>query len=119
VHHVNQTIKPIIESNPIDTWYGIGGIGQIVQTEPLDFQNNAFTLKQLATKANPEFCQQDWTVLNTNYPDNEYTYTSCLNSSYIYALLIDGYGINQDQTIHYFPKEQNNDDWTLGVVLHH
>ncbi len=119
VHHVNQTIKPIIEANPIKTWYGIGGIGQIVQTEPLNFQNNTFTLKQLATKANPEFCQQDWTVLNTNYPDKEYTYTSCLNASYIYSLLLDGYGLNQDQTIHYFPKDQNNDDWTLGVVLHH
>lgn len=119
VHHVNRTIKPIIESNSINSWYGIGGIGQIVQTKPLDFQNNAFTLKQLAAQANPAFCQQDWTVLNTSYPDKDYAHTSCLNASYIYSLLIDGYGMNQDQTIHYFPKEQNNDDWTLGVVLHH
>lgn len=119
VHHVDQTIKPVIESNPINTWYGIGGIGKIVQTEPLAFKNHGFTLQQLATKADTEFCQQDWAVLNANYPNNEYTYSSCLNISYIHALLLDGYSIHQDQTINYFPKEQNNDDWTLGVVLRH
>lgn len=119
VHHVDQTIKPIIESNPINTWYGIGGIGYIAQAEPLDFPSNTFSLKQLADQANAKLCQQDWTVLNNQNPGNEYTYISCLNASYVYSLLQDGYGIDQDQTIHYFPREQNNDDWTLGVVLHH
>lgn len=119
VHHVDQTVQSIIQSNPVNTWYGIGGISLMAQTTPLDFQSNTFTTKQLANQANTAFCQQDWTTLSTNHTDKEYTHTNCLNSSYIYALLVDGYGISPDQTIHYFPKEQNNDDWTLGVVLHH
>lgn len=119
VHQVEQTIKPVIDANPVNIWYGIGGIGYIAQTEALNFRSNTFSLQQLATQANTELCQQDWTMINTNSPDSEYTYISCFNASYTYALLQDGYGINQAQPIHYFSKEQNSDDWTLGVVLHH
>lgn len=119
VHHVDKIVKSALDVNPVATWYGIGGIEYLVQTPPLLFLDSQFTMKQLADKANNEFCQKDWNELYANYPSNDYLFTSCLNSSYFYALFVDGYGINQNQPIHYFPSSQNSGDWTLGVVLHH
>ncbi len=117
VHHVNKIVKPVIESNPVSAWYGIGGIGYIVQTSPVVFENNEFTMNQLADKGNIEFCQKNWNTLNGQYSTNDYLYSSCLNTSYFEALVVDGYGINPNQPIHFFPSSANMADWTLGVVL--
>lgn len=119
IHHVDTIVKPVLESNPVQAWYGIGAISYLVQTPPLKLTKNEFSTQDLATWADQEFCHQDWSSLNAQYPHNEYLYTSCLNASYFYALFTEGYGIKQDQAIHILPKEQNKDDWTLGVVLHH
>lgn len=119
VHHVDKTIQPTMRANPVKTWYALGAISYLVQTPPLMFDNGKFTIKDIADWADREFCHQDWPTLVAQHPNNEYLYTSCLNSSYFYALLVDGYGLQQDQSIHYIPKDENSDDWTLGVVLHH
>jgi len=119
VHHVDAIVKPVLKSNPVQLWYGIGAITYLVQTPPLKLINNEFSTQDLAIWADQEFCHQDWKSLNAQYPQNEYLYTSCLNASYFYALFTEGYGIQKDQPIHILPKEQNKDDWTLGVVLYH
>lgn len=119
VHQVDKTIKPVMKTNSVNTWYALGGIGYIVQTKPLNFQDLVFTMNELETAANPVFCQQNWKALNDAMPNDDYLYSSCFNTAYIYALLIDGYGLQQDQRIRFFSSEQNNNDWTLGVVLRH
>ncbi len=119
VHHVDKTIQPVMRANPVKTWYALGAISYLVQTPPLMLDNGQFTIKEIADWTDREFCHQDWPTLVAQHPKNEYLYTSCLNSSYFYALLVDGYGMEQEQGIHYIPKDQNGDDWTLGVVLRH
>lgn len=119
VHHVDTTIKPVIESNPVKTWYAIGGLGYMVQTPPLRFPNDQFTPKQLEDQADNELCHQSWSTLTTQYPLSEYLSNACLDASYFYTLLVNGYGLSQNQLVHYFPSDKNSNDWTLGVVLHH
>jgi len=118
VHHVEKVVKPALESNAVKTWYALGGLSAIVQDKPIIFDNNEFTSRRLAEEANAEVCHQDWDQLTRQYPKNDYLYGHCLNASYFYALLIDGYGINKDQKVHYFSSKNNFKDWTLGVVLH-
>lgn len=119
VHHVDKIVQPAMESNPVKAWYTLGALSYLVQTPPLALNKGELTAKDIADWADREFCHQDWPSLNVHYPSNEHLYTSCLNSSYFYALLVDGYGFSQDQAVHYTPKEEKSDDWTLGVVLHH
>lgn len=120
VHHVDKTIQPVMQSNPVKTWYALGAISALAQTPPLTPNNGQFTIKDIADWADREFCHRDWSLLVAQYPDNEYLYTSCLNSSYFYALLNHGYGMHQDQQINYIPSNGDNEyDWTLGVVLRH
>jgi hypothetical protein len=119
VHHVGTTVKSILIANPVERWYGIGGIGYIVQAAPMAFQKNEFTMQGLATQANRDICQTDWDMLNTRYSTNSYLFSSCLNSAYYYALVVNGYGLQPTQPIQYFPASQNGGDWTLGVVLRH
>lgn len=119
VHHVDATIKPAIKSNPIKNWYAIGGISYMVQTPPLAFTNHQFTNTQLAEQTNNELCHPTWPTLMSQYPTNTNLSNSCLNASYFYTLLVEGYGINKDEPVQYFPVNQSSNDWTLGVILHH
>lgn len=119
VHHVDTTIKPAIKSNPIKSWYAIGGISYMVQTPPLAFTNNQFTNVELAEQTNDNLCHPAWSTLISQYPTNTYLSNSCLNASYFYTLLVEGYGINKNEPIQYFPVNQSSNDWTLGVILHH
>lgn len=118
VHHVEKVVRPVLESNTVKTWYALGGLSAIVQDKPILFDNNEFTSRRLAEEANNEVCHQDWGQLTREYPKNDYLYGHCLNASYFFALITDGYGINRDKKIHYFSTKNNFKDWTLGVVLH-
>lgn len=119
VHHVGQIVKSALEENPVSTWYAIGGLGYLVQMSPFDFADHQFTPKDMADQADQKVCHADWSYLNNQYPENDYLYGSCLNASLFHVLLVEGYGLNQFQAVHYLPAETNSNDWTLGVVLHH
>jgi hypothetical protein len=118
VHQVDSTVKSVIQSNPEQTWYIIGGISAMLQERPFTFERSAFTTQAFSEKANRQLCQQDWSILGIIYPENKHIFAGCLNASYFYSLFVEGLGINLEQSIHYIPKKISTNDWTLGVVLY-
>lgn len=117
VHKVNQQVQPLLDSSPVDRWYGIGGLTYMVSSKLFHFENNQLTNAGLITQADSQVCHQSWDGLNETFPNDEYLYQYCLFSSYYYALMVEGYGISPEQKINYLSPEENL-DWTLGVVLH-
>lgn len=118
VHQVDTTVKAAIQSNPGQTWYIIGGLSAMLQERPFTFERHAFTHQEFSEKANRQVCQQDWSILGTLYPENKHLFASCLNSSYLYSLFIDGFGIDRNEPIHYISKKISTNNWTLGAVLY-
>lgn len=116
VHRVNSIIQPVMGANPINNWYVIGGMSDLVQSLPFQFSNNEFTNESLLEQANTLICHQQWSFLSSQYTGNEYLYGYCLFPAYYYALMVDGYGIQPQQSINYLAANQTT-DWTLGVVL--
>lgn len=117
VHQVNSVVQPTLTENPVKNWYVIGGLADLVKSQPFDFKEKEFTNQQLLEQANSKICQQQWSVLSSQYPNNDYLYGSCLFSAYYYSLIIDGYGIQPQQKIYYLAPEQTN-DWAMGVILY-
>jgi len=118
VHQVDSTVKAVIQSNPEQTWYIIGGLSAMLQERPFVFERNEFTNQEFSEKANRQVCQQDWSILGTLYPENKHLFASCLNSSYLYSFFVEGLGINRNEPIHYISKKISTNNWTLGAVLY-
>lgn len=118
VHQVDQTVKDVVQSAPQQSWYIIGGLSAMLQEKPFTFEHQAFTNKEFSEKANRQVCQQDWSILGTIYPENKHLFANCLNSCYLYSLFIEGFGIHQDEPIHYISKRNSANNWTLGAVLY-
>jgi len=118
VHKVDRRIKPLLAENPVDTWYSIGGISNLASSNVFNFDNNQLTSQKLLDQADKHVCHQSWDIVNNQYPNEEFMYEYCLFSAYYYALMVDGYGIQPDETINFLPADQNI-DWTIGVVLYH
>ena len=117
VHQVRETASSALIGNRISDWYAISGLSALVKNKPFNFTNNQFTSQDLLEIADNELCQTSWYTLLEQYSSNEYAYVNCLTSSYYYALLANGYGLETNQTIHYL-SDKEDVDWTLGVVLH-
>ncbi len=118
IHQVNDSINSLIQDNPEQTWYVIGGISAMLQERPFNFMHHQFTSQQLAEIADQQVCRKDWSVLGTLFPKNKYLFATCLSSSYFYSLFVEGLGINRNQQIHYISNKTSTNDWTLGVVLY-
>lgn len=118
IHQVNDIVQSVIQQNPEQTWYVIGGISTMLQQRPFWFEHNEFTSEELTVKANQQVCKQDWGILSTIYSKNKYIFVNCLNASYFNSLIVDGFGINPTQPIHYISNKGITNDWTLGVILY-
>ena len=118
IHLVNNTVNSVVQNNPEQIWYVIGGVSAMLQEMPFQFKNYQFTNQELAETANQQVCQQDWAILGTIFPKNQHLFAYCLNASYFYSLFVDGLGINSNQPIHYISNEISMNDWTLGVILY-
>lgn len=117
VHQVDNILKSVIQRQPEQVWYVIGGISAMLQERPFMFEHNELTPQQLGLEANQQVCQQDWAVLGTLYQKNKYLFSNCLNASYFYSLFVDGLKISETQPIHFISNKVSTNDWTLGVVL--
>ncbi|MBA2711278.1 MAG: multidrug DMT transporter permease [Tatlockia sp.] len=116
VHRVNPLVQPVLAENPVNQWYVLGGMAELAQTKPFQFEAKQFTNQSLLDQANSLVCQQQWPTLIAQYPSNDYLYGYCLFPSYYYALMVEGYGIQPNQLINYITSNQGG-DWPLGVVL--
>ena len=118
IHKTNSVVQPALIKNQINSWYAIGGIAKLAESQPFQFPNNQLTTHDFLDQANNLACQQSWEELSSQFPDNESVDAYCLLPAFYYALIVDGYGFSPNQIVNYVPSAQNL-DWTLGVVLHH
>lgn len=118
VHQVKSLIQHALKKNKVSTWYVLGGVAKSVDTKPpYDFKDNVFTIKAFYQQTIASLCRSSWKNLNQQLSHTKDLYRACFNGAYVYALAVDGYGINTNQPLHFFPKDKNI-DWTLGVLLH-
>lgn len=118
VHKVNKKIKPILAKTPIQQWQILGGITYLLNDPLFSFKNNVFTNKELLTQADQNICHQDWVKLEEKNPQNILLHNYCMLPSYLYALIVKGYGLHPNQPIN-FSALSKTTDWTLGVILQH
>ncbi|KTD82990.1 multidrug DMT transporter permease [Legionella waltersii] len=118
VHYVSKKVNGILKSNPVDKWYILGGITSMLHDKLFSFNKNKFTMSELFNLADQNICHQKWSTLEETNPDNFMLYNYCMLPSYLYALIVNGYGIKNDQQINFLPQNKNA-DWTIGVVLQH
>ncbi len=116
-HHVDSAVKPVIARNANNTWYAMGGVASLLDSPPVFFGSRQFTNQALLEKANTEACQRSWQDLLAENQNNDYLYGTCLFSSYYYALMVDGYGLQPEEPVNFIAAGQGL-DWSLGVVLH-
>ena len=118
IHQVDSKVKSLIQKQPEQTWYIIGGISAMLQERPFVFEHNEFTTEELGEKTNQQVCQQDWSILGILYQKNKYLFANCLSASYFYSLFVDGLGVSASQKIHYISNKISTNDWTLGVIFY-
>ena len=118
VHSVRKTIKSVLALNPVDNWYIIGGITYMLNDKIFPTTKQHFTNQDLIYFADRNICHQKWSTLEEIHPDNYMLYNYCMLPSYLYALIVNGYGLPVSQSINFLPLNKNA-DWTIGVVLQH
>ena len=118
VHDVNDYINPIVRANAkTETmWYATSGLGSLVKNKPFEFQDNQFTSHDMLQIADNKYCHAPWSELSHQPWYNKYTAIGCLSASYYYGLLINGYGLQPTDVIHFMP-DNDEPDWTLGVLI--
>lgn len=115
VHEVKKQLKST-KMQSIHSWYVIGGLSYLVHDKPFGLTGDTISSKETLDFANINICRQPWSTVK-KYSDNEYTYGYCMFSSYYYALIVEGYGLEPEEPLHFLSIDKNS-DWTLGVVLH-
>ncbi len=116
VHDVNKLVNPVLIANSNPSWYAVSGLATLVKNGLFNFKNNQFTSQDMLQQADSELCHQSWQTLIKLNKYNDYTFIDCLNSSYYYGLLVNGYGLQPSQLVN-FMSDEDEPDWTLGAVL--
>lgn len=118
VHYVEKRVKPILAQNPVKDWYIMGGVTNLLNDKFFPFSNQQFTIRDLLQAADKQVCHRNWPQLEESNPNNFMLYNYCMLSSYLSALIVNGYGIPSKQVINFMPQNKSL-DWTIGVVLQH
>lgn len=124
---INQTInseniignvaKIATKNNPPSKWYTVGVGEYLVQSSADFFQNGGFTPQTLLNYVDSTYCKQNWSVLQTIYPNDPFIEKNCLSGALFYGLTVDGFGLMPDQAVQTL-NDGTNADWTLGVIVH-
>jgi apyrase len=118
VHKVNKTVKPVLSLNPIEQWYLLGGLTHMLNDKILPISDQQFNLNNLFGFIDNNICQKNWVNLEELYPDHFILFNYCMLTSYMNALIVNGYGISSRKNIHFMTTNKTA-DWTIGVVLKH
>lgn len=118
VHYVNKKVKSVIALNPIENWYITGGLSNLLNDKIFALTKQQFTIQDLSIFADKNICHQKWSTLEELYPNNFMVFNYCMLTSYLYALIVNGYGLAGNQTINFMPLNKPA-DWAMGVVLQH
>ncbi len=114
-YHVDTATQPALQQNPMSEWYTVASVSAMASHPPFIFSDQTLTPQALLQQADAQFCQQTYQHLLTGNLDQEYVQKNCLIGAYFYGLLVNGYGFNPEQSIHYRPDYDGN--WTVGVLL--
>ena len=117
VHGVKNKISAAVSKNPPTTWYAMGAVPYLLHDGLVKSQDEAFSNAWLLNEVDAKACQVSWNILQKAESADGQLFSACLRASYYYALMVDGYGLLPDETIHVFPNTENI-DWSIGVVLH-
>lgn len=118
VHYVRRKVASVLANNSIEKWHLIGGITHLLNDKIFPFTDQQFSAQSLSRFADKNICRQKWSQLENNNPNHFMLFNYCMLSSYVYALIINGYGLPSTQMINFNP-ENKGVDWTIGVVLQH
>jgi hypothetical protein len=116
VQDVNQVVKSALGQHQVAGWTVLGIPGFLVQNQPFTFSGEQFNNEELLSQADNRVCRQNWADLQTQFPNQPFIDTFCLVPAMLYALMVDGYGIDSSMALNY-NTEGPGSDWTLGVVL--
>ena len=116
VHQVRPIMKRSFSGVLPKRWYVMGSITYTANAEVLQYDSQHLTARSLLDTANASVCMQNWDWLSSQYPQDKQLDSYCLYSSYYYALIANGFGVDENQTL-----EQLDDnalsDWTIGVAI--
>jgi apyrase len=118
IHKVERNVTPVLMRNPVEQWYLLGGLTQLLNDKILPNTQQQFNNEMLMKFADKNICQHNWPNLEATYPNNLMLFRYCLLVTYLNALMVKGYGIEGSKNINFLPIK-NTVDWTLGVVLIH
>ena len=117
LHHVSDVQFNGVASE-VKTWVGLGSLYHLHKSKPFNSLTSKVTMKQILSLAQSKACQVDWDSLQKSDPNNEYLFNTCLASAYYYALIVRGYGLNENTVINTEIDGISKDlDWTYGVVI--
>ena len=113
--HVDAVTDTALHRSTAPVWYTVSAVSALAVNPPFEFTDQEFTGPALLKQANQAYCQQSYSNLVAQYPNNDYIQKNCLLASYFSGLLVHGLGFEPDQAIHFAPDYDGS--WTLGVVL--
>jgi Golgi nucleoside diphosphatase len=115
VHKVDMYIQPIVKDNPECSWYAIGGLVYLADTEVFNFAEGIFNMQDLLAISDQSLCKKKWSELQTQFPRDDNAYRNCLDAAAYYSLIHEGYGVPETKPIHLIKNSAA--DWTIGVVV--
>lgn len=118
IHLVKLIVKPVLENNPVDQWYLLGGITTMLHNKIFNTNQLKFNTKEITEQVDKKICHQQWSELPETYPDTPMLFNYCLMTAYLNALISNGYGISINKYINILPPKKSI-NWPLGVVLQH
>lgn len=116
VHQVGATMKHSFSGTFPKRWYVMGSITYTARAEVLNYDSSNLNVRSLLDTANHQVCTQDWNGLNARFPNDAQLESYCLYSSYYFALITNGFGVDENQPLEQLSNESLN-DWTMGVAL--
>lgn len=119
IHHVDKLKQKSIVAG-VKKWFALGALQGLTNSKPYQSLGTKFSIQEVFSLGHQGACQVDWQELKSASPKDKYLFSTCLLSAYYYAVIVNGYGVNEQALINTAIDGVNaKPDWTYGVVLTH
>lgn len=115
---ISASAKSATKNNHPAAWYITGAPTYLTKQSQTYFQDHQLSPQSLLDFANTAYCQQEWSVLQTLYPNDTYMSQYCVSGALFHSLAVDSFGLNPEQALQTL-TEDKSPDWTMGVVIQH
>lgn len=113
---VEQGVRDLIHQYNPEKWVVLGSIAYTADEKAIQFSDPVLTVRGLYNAADQNICLNNWYNLAASYPKDTRLSHYCLDASYYYAVLVNSFGLSDEQGLDRISNSESN-DWTLGVVL--